>query len=195
MGTDDPVGRLFVAVALTDDVRHGLVAHLDDALGGKPAPGRLVRPENWHVTLRFLGKTMRHELEVLLHGLSSGLETPPFTLGFEGLGAFPRPARATVLWLGVDRGVDELAALAAVAEDASVDAGFMPEERPFHPHLTLSRIRPHQDVRPTLDLVPPFPLTQKVEEVVVFRSHLGGGKPARYEAVERVGLKGSGFDA
>ena len=191
MGPNDSVGRLFVAVPLSDEVRHGLAAHLSDALDG-PMPGRAVPADNWHLTLRFLGKTLQKELEVLLHRLQSGMEIAPFTLGFAGLGAFPRPSRATVLWLAIDQGADELAVVAALVEDAAVDAGFMPEERPFHAHLTLSRIRPHQDVTDAVKSVERFPLTQMVEEVVVYRSHLGGSKPARYEVLERVVMGGVG---
>ena len=178
-----------MAVALSDEVRHGLAAHLDAALDG-PLPGRPVPPDNWHITLRFLGDTSQREWETLLHRIESGLQIAPFKLGFGSLGAFPKAPRATVLWLGIDRGGDELIALAAVAEEAAADAGFTEEERPFHPHLTLSRIRPHQNVGTLLEQVPPFPLTQQVREVVIYRSHLGGAKPARYEVLERLPLGG-----
>ena len=186
LGPDDSVGRLFVAVALSDEVRHGLAAHLNDALEGS-IPGRPVPADNWHITLRFLGETNQRELEMLLHGLASALSIAPFVVGFGALGAFPKPTKATVLWLGVERGGDELATLASTAEDAALRAGFTPEERPFHPHLTLSRIRPQRDVTATVESVGRFPLTQMVDEVAVYRSHLGGG-PARYEVVETVGL-------
>ncbi len=182
-----PVGekqRLFLAVAIPDDVRHALAAHLGAALDGKPVPGMPVPPANWHVTLRFLGATYEDERDRLCHGLDEADFGPPFGVRFGGLGAFPRPARATVLWLGFSRGDDRLSGLAAVAEEAAVAAGWMMEERPFHPHLTLSRIRPHQDVRPVVERVPPLPRSMEVEAVVLYRSHLGGSKPARYEPVE-----------
>ncbi len=182
-----PVGdkqRLFLAVAITDEVRHALAAHLTDALAGKPVPGRPVPPPNWHITLRFLGYTYDEERDRLFNALDEADFGTGFTLGFGGLGAFPRPARATVLWLGIERGSAEVEALGAVAEEAAVAAGWMMEERPFHPHLTLSRIRPHQDVTPVIDRVPPLRMAMAVDQVVVYRSHLGGGKPARYEPVE-----------
>ncbi|MEE8490887.1 MAG: 2'-5' RNA ligase family protein, partial [Acidimicrobiia bacterium] len=81
----------------------------------------------------------------------------------------------------------ELSRLAAVVEEATVSAGFIPEERPIHPHLTLSRIRPPQDVRPLIDQVPVFPLIQSVTHVTVFESHLQRG-PAVYAPLERFAL-------
>ncbi|RPI21830.1 MAG: RNA 2',3'-cyclic phosphodiesterase [Actinobacteria bacterium] len=180
--------RLFLAVALSDDVRHGLAAHLATQLGGRPIPGRPARPEGWHITLRFLGWATEEQRDRVLGFLSTRMDVPPFTLGFGGLGAFPREGRAAVLWLGVRRGDEELSRLAALAEDAASAAGFEPEERPFHAHVTLARIRPPQDVSALVADVADFPLTQEVTAMTMFRSHLVRGG-ARYEPVERVDLR------
>ena len=177
--------RLFLGVAVDDEVRYALVAFLEDQAG--PLPGKPVPPENWHLTLRFLGATEEPARDRVVGFLDEQPLVEPFTLGFTGLGAFPRPGRATVLWLGVERGADELANLAATCEEAARAAGFEAEERPFHAHLTLSRIRPWQDVNPVVDRVPPFPARQPVERITLYRSMLGGG-PARYEVVDEVEL-------
>jgi 2'-5' RNA ligase len=179
----EEVGRLFVAVPLTDDVRAALAAHLMESTGGRPLPGKPVPPANWHITLRFLGKTDSVAYDRLVAGLANAGLGKASPLSFGNLGAFPRPARATVLWLGVERGSERLGDLAAAAEDAAQQAGFGPEDRPFHSHLTLSRIRPHQDVRPLIEGVAPFPMSMPIERVVVYRSHLGRGG-ARYEELE-----------
>ena len=178
--TRETVRRIFLAVDLDNDVRHGLAAHLEP---WTPLPGSTPPPANWHLTLRFLGRMDELAYESLLGRLDQADFGGQFTLTFGGLGAFPRPARAAVLWLGTERGSDALGDLAAVVERAVVEAGFMPEERPFHPHLTLSRIRPPQDVRPLIQAVPRFPLSQTVGGVTVFQSHLGRG-PAEYEVLE-----------
>ncbi|MDH3397475.1 MAG: RNA 2',3'-cyclic phosphodiesterase, partial [Acidimicrobiia bacterium] len=96
---------------------------------------------------------------------------------------FPRPARWTVLWLAIDGGAGRLEQLAARSEDAAQQAGFAPEDRPFHSHLTLSRIRPHQDLRPLIEQVDSFPMSLPVDRLIVYRSHLGRGG-ARYEELE-----------
>jgi 2'-5' RNA ligase len=179
--------RLFLAVELPDDARDRLAVHLRDAPGGGRLPGRAVAPASWHLTLRFLGDTPPDQRAAVVRAMREADPGAGFTLGFGGLGAFPRPARATVLWLGVEEGAERLGALAAVAEDAARRAGFAAEERPFSAHLTLSRIRPAQDVRPLLERVPPFRERIRVDAVVLFRSHLGPGG-ARYEAVERFPL-------
>ncbi len=177
--------RLFLGVALTDDVRHGLAAFLGDSTTG--LPGRPTPPGNWHLTLRFLGSTDALQRDRVLEFLDEHLVVEPFTLGFAGFGAFPKPSRATVLWLGVGRGSDEVAAMAAVCEQAAISVGFQPEDRPFHSHITLSRIRPPANVAGLVEQVGPFPLRMQVDRVTLYRSHLGRDGAA-YEIVDEVRL-------
>jgi 2'-5' RNA ligase len=183
---DEPLTeRLFLGIALTDDVRHGLAAFL--SAKADPLPGKPVPPENWHLTLRFLGATEESARDRVLGFLDEHMLTLPFVLGFGGLGAFARPARATVLWLGVNRGIEELTELAAICEAVAQSVGFAAEDRPFHPHVTLARIRPWQDVGSLVETVPPFPLAQTVEEITLYRSVLGRGG-ASYEIVDEIEL-------
>ena len=174
--------RLFLAVALTDEARAAIRAALPSGV-----PGRAVPPDSWHLTLRFLGETAPERAARLADELRSADRGARFEIEIGGLGAFPRPSRAAVLWVGIGAGRERLGALAAAVEEAARRAGFPAEERPFSAHLTVSRIRPPQDVTPLLARWTVPPIDMPVDEVVLFRSHLGGG-PARYEAVERFPL-------
>jgi 2'-5' RNA ligase len=150
-------------------------------------PGRVAPAANWHLTLRFLGATTADQRASIIQHLRAAELGAAFELGFGGLGAFSRPRSARVLWMGLADGAERMQALARMAEDAARVAGFAPEEKPFKPHLTLSRIQPPRDVTRAIADVPPLDLRMPVREVILFRSHLGGGPP-RYEAVERFGL-------
>lgn len=184
----DVSGRLFVAVPLAEPMRAALRAHLARATGGRPVPGRRTPPESWHLTLRFLGATDAAAGARLVEALRGAALGPAFAMGFDGLGAFPQAGRAHVLWIGVDAGADTLRALADVVERAAVAAGFAREPRRFSAHLTLSRMRPAQDVRSILAAAPPAPPDrQVVDAVVLYRSHLARDG-ARYEAVARFPL-------
>jgi len=185
---NDGAARLFLGVEPPAGARRALEAHLREALGGRGLPGRAVAPANWHLTLRFLGETPPERRAALVRALEEADPGPGFTLGFGGLGAFPRPARAAVLWLGVEEGTSALGALAGVAEAAAQRAGFPAETRPFSPHLTLSRIRPPRDVGSIVERVPAFLGRIPVEEMVLYRSHPGPGG-VRYEAVGRFPLR------
>ncbi|MFP3914140.1 MAG: RNA 2',3'-cyclic phosphodiesterase [Actinomycetota bacterium] len=137
-----PAGRVFAAVRPPPEV----VAALDERLAALPIPGRPVPPPNWHVTLRFVGHVEEVAYQRWLAELDSADLPSPFRLSLSKLGAFPRPARATVLWVGVE-GDGRLERLAEAVDEAADGAGLGREERPFWPHLTISRVRPPADVR------------------------------------------------
>ncbi len=149
-------------------------------------PGKVAPPENWHITIRFLDVVDRVTYERFLSGLASPRETA-FRVGLDGFGAFPRPAKATVFWAGVGDGAQQLAILNEEAEEAAQAAGLAPEERPFHPHVTLSRIRPPVDVRHLID--EDLALSWRCDRLIAYRSHLGRGA-ARYEALDSIELIG-----
>jgi RNA 2',3'-cyclic 3'-phosphodiesterase len=179
--------RLFLAAALDDGTRSLLAAHLREH-GGPGLPGRVVDPSGWHVTLRFLGWATDVQRDGILRSVDEGDLPAPFVARFDGFGAFPKARRAGILWVGFDRGGDELAAMAAVCEAAARQGGFEPVERPFVPHVTLSRIRPHQDVTALLARLPPFPVTMPVRAVTLYRSTLRPGG-AVYDVVDTVELR------
>ena len=172
----EAIGRIFIAVPVPEEVRQAVA----DRISGLAIPGKLAPPENWHITLRFLGVVDHVSYERFLASLNH-LPVGQFRVRLDGFGAFPRPAKATVVWIGVGSGSEELIALNETAEEAAVAAGLLGEERPFHPHLTLSRVRPPADARHLID--EEIHLGWRCDRVLVYRSHLGGG-PARYEPLE-----------
>jgi 2'-5' RNA ligase len=178
---------MFLAVELDDESRHALATHLESSLDGEYLPGKPVRPENWHITLRFLGGTNATQRDKVLAHLDQHLVVEPFRIRFEGLGGFPRESKASVLWIGVGGEVAALENVAAICETAAQDAGFEPEGRPFHPHLTLSRIRPPTDIRPLIDRIEPAGVKADVRAVTLYRSVLWKDL-AQYEVVDRVVL-------
>ncbi len=179
----ESVGRVFVAAPLPDGARIALA----DRLRGLEIPGRRVPPENWHLTLRFLGSVESTRYERFLGAVDQAELGSRFRVALSGLGAFPNPRRATVTWIGVTRGADRLHDLAEIAEEAAVTAGLPPEDRPFRPHLTLSRVRPQQDATSLVATGSEIGVDWRCDSVVVYRSHTGRDG-ARYEALETFSL-------
>jgi len=178
MGGSDTVERLFIAVPLTEQARDKIAAALP------PLPGRRVPPQNWHFTLRFLGDTERERRDQLVLSLRRIRFGRSFSIRFDGLGAFPRAKRARIIWLGVTDGARELVSLAEAIESALRHSGFPAEERPFKPHLTLSRVEPPRTVVDLLGAQPALDVIMPVKEITLVRSSLGAG-PAKYEVVEK----------
>lgn len=161
---------------------------LADRLGPKAVPGKAVPPQNWHITLRFLGTTDQVAYERFLAALDQVLLGPEFEIELGEMGAFPRPRSATVIWLAVTKGRDRLGELATETEEAAQVAGFAPEERPFRPHLTLSRVRPPEDVTGRIEGSGVAGIGWRCRSIVVYRSHPGRG--VWYEPLETFPLRG-----
>ncbi|MCL1600326.1 MAG: RNA 2',3'-cyclic phosphodiesterase [Actinomycetia bacterium] len=164
-------GHAFLAADLSSEERHSLSHALSDANSGRPIPGRRPPAENWHITLRFLGECGDPQTDLVMHRLSDTVSASPSRVWCEGLGAFPRPSRAGVVFAAVDDPTDILGHLAGVCEEAAIDAGFEPEDRPYVPHLTLSRLRPALDVRSLFAALGEFRVPIKVRAITLLRTN------------------------
>ena len=180
------VGRLFVAITPPDAAVHALAARLHAAFSERPVPGSPVDPGRWHITLRFLGEVGEVGRDRVLAALDEADLGPPRRVALGGLGAFPQPDRANVLWVGVDDTPD-LRDLVGRVEDACAVAGLEAEERPFIGHLTISRMRPAVDVWPWLEADADLEVTWMMDAVTLLASHRRAGGLV-YETVERFPL-------
>ncbi len=167
---------------------HSIRLALADILSGLGLPGRVSSPKSWHITLRFLGEIEETTYERFLANLDQEDLGGKFRIGLNGFGTFPGPKRAKVFWAGIGEGSGGLARLAAIGEEAAVGAGLEPEERPYRPHLTLTVVRPAQDLTKLMHKVPDVDLRWECDRVVAYQSHLGRG-PARYEALDTLPLQ------
>lgn len=140
--------RAFVAVGLDAALRQAIAlvqADLRRGLQQTGDPGlrvQWVRPESIHLTLKFLGDIPEErvaEIRTALGGAVAGHAR--FAAEVEGLGVFPDLRGPRVLWVGLADHDGAIASLAADVEAALAAAGFAPEAKSFHPHLTLARIK------------------------------------------------------
>lgn len=103
---------------------------------------RWTRPDQLHLTLHFLGNVTAAALPELNHALArDGGNQPAFTLHLGSPGAFPHAARPRVWWLGLAGDLEPLGRLQRSVQRATGEFGTNRETRPFHPHLTLARIK------------------------------------------------------
>jgi RNA 2',3'-cyclic 3'-phosphodiesterase len=161
--------RLFVALALPDEVRAPLARYL--AQCAELAPDQRWAPAvNLHLTLHFLG-WVEPEAMTRVAAALEGVRRPAFKLELGALGRFGTAARPRVLWIGVAGGREPLAALAAEVARASREAGVVGDERPYNPHLTLCRVRSGARL-PALPEPPP-PLAWKARSFTLFQSRPG----------------------
>jgi 2'-5' RNA ligase len=188
-----PLVRVFCAVELTSEVRARAASHAARLRDHVPeARASFPRAENLHLTLKFLGEIAQGRIEALSNAASRAVQgVSPFNLTIEGAGAFPPRGIPRVLWLGIKDSSGELSRLQSRLEDECSTEGFTREERPFHPHLTLARIRTQHGARELARLhqetgfaAIEFPVT----DLVVMRSELGAGG-SRYTEISRHSLR------
>jgi 2'-5' RNA ligase len=137
--------RLFVALEIPSAVRDKLAALIKDLRALVPVSSakrvRWVRPENLHVTLKFIGEAAPAKLHVIRAALAAMRSREAVELRLHGLGFFPNQIRPRVLWAGMEASPN-LAPLAGDIDHALGGVGFALEKRPFTPHLTLARFEP-----------------------------------------------------
>ena len=124
--------RLFVALALPAAIK----AQLALLAGGIPG-ARWVPPENYHLTLRFIGEVESWQAQDVDDALAN-IRARPFELSLRGLGTFEKAGRISALWVGVEK-TDPLAFLQSKVETALQRIGLEPERKRFAPHVTLAR--------------------------------------------------------
>lgn len=180
------VDRVFLAIDCGVETKAAQIAQLEHAFPEGSLPGTPTPPVGWHVTLRWIGNITEVHLDRVLAELDQDDLGPPFRLRLTGLGAFPDPARAGVLWRRVDDTEGRVGALAERVEEACQNVGLPAEERSYVPHLTLSRLRPARDLEYLIhtDL---RPLRMPVTAITVFRSVSAQPRP-RFEVIELIEL-------
>ena len=177
--------RLFVALDLPDEVRASVAAWGREAAEADLAL-RPVALESLHVTLAFLGHRGLDDIEPL-SSLVRGVAGPALVLRV-GEVLWLSPRRPSVLAAALEDDGGSLGRLQqAVASGAAEAVGWVPERRRFLPHVTGARVR--RGFSPRRSGVPAPPSRSfTARTLTLYRSHLGGRGPARYEALERVEL-------
>ena len=142
--------RLFVGV----EVSMAAVADLADAASAMRAAAessgahvRWVAPSRYHVTLKFIGWARRDALAAIGDSLARAfVGVSGFDFKARGVGAFPKSSKARVIWAGAHDPSGNLARLASAADEALALIGIAADTRPFHPHVTLGRVKGFADV-------------------------------------------------
>jgi len=101
---------------------------------------KLVKPENVHVTVRFLGNISPTQVDEIYNEMRN-VDFSPFEIEIKGVGVFPNIRRIKVIWAGIRKGAEELQAIFDQLEPRLQRIGLKKETRGFSPHLTIGRLR------------------------------------------------------
>ena len=182
--------RTFVALLIPPDWAAHLGA-LSRTLAQRTSGLSWVKPENLHVTIRFLGDLDDAALGRTRASVAESLARTAAPLARLGpLSAFPNLARPRVLWVGLSEGAEAVGEVARAVDDGLRHAGFGPPDRPFRAHVTLARVRPGAKGLETIRdaaLGEP-PASALLDRVAVMKSDLHPSG-SRYTALQEVRLR------
>jgi 2'-5' RNA ligase len=142
--------RSFIAVDFPNCIIEKIGLNQESLKEGFPSFVHWTRPENIHLTLKFLGEIdieMVRRIEKSLDILAN--ISKPFSLELDGIGVFPNWKNPRIIWIGFNKS-EYLLSLVRQIETQMNNLGCQREEKPFSPHLTIGRVRDNakpEDIR------------------------------------------------
>lgn len=166
--------RSFVALPLPAELRQKM-ARLQSEIRDAGADVKWDTPDKFHITLKFLGDIESQGIPKLAETLRKSIgEMPGFDVSYEGVGGFPNIVRPRVVWIGT-RPSNELKRLQELVEETCSTLGFPRDDRQFHAHITLGRVKGNRGVdslTAKLKSVTFEPSIARCSEIHIMRSDL-----------------------
>ena len=153
-----------------------------------------IRPENIHITLKYLGNVEPNDLRKVFSEIAKiGLSEAPFSLEIESTGVLPDLRRPKVVYAGCGFGGNELISLQNKIAKTCDTLGYPFEKKPYTPHITLGRIKKPSYALGIDDIILDmnnidFGISD-VDEIIVYMSELTS-TGAEYSPMHRVRLEG-----
>lgn len=167
--------RLFTAIDIPEEIRETLRATISRL---KPvAKLRWSRPENLHITTKFLGEVPAERLNAVVSALETIPSGAAIPIEVRGIGWFPNPHSPRILYAGI-QAPEWLGQLHLRTDETLAVIGVPKETKPFRPHLTLARIDGKAELADLRHAIFELPGNQfgnfVAESFQLYESHTGG---------------------
>lgn len=134
--------RTFVALPVYNNQARRFLSQCCHALQAGQPDVKWVAENHYHLTLRFLGDIEPRLVDEVRGAVDQvARKAPSLETILELPGAFPGLNRPQTLWMGVRDSGRQIAILEKELSDRLAELGFVPDRKPFHPHITLGRMR------------------------------------------------------
>ncbi len=168
--------RAFIAFELADETI-AFIQKIQEGLRSFGIKARWIRPENIHLTLKFLGDINNEDVKKAGDAIISAAgENASIALRAKSIGVFPGVKRPRVIWTGIVGQIEELVDFHNILDGKLQTIGFPKEKRPFKGHLTIARIKKKIDAKRLIDVMKEYSgfesKTFMADEVVLFKSKL-----------------------
>jgi len=144
--------RSFIAVDVSDNSILDNISKVQVKLKESGADLKQVKPNNIHITLRFLGEISSSILEKVMEQMEN-ITVNSFDLELREVGTFPSIKYPKIVWIGMNKGSTELGEIHEQLEPRLREIGFMPDKKGFSPHLTIARVRTGRNKRELVDIL------------------------------------------
>ena len=186
--------RCFIAVNLPSSLKEKL-GLVQEELRKAQGDVSWVKPENIHLTLKFLGEISEKKVERVKEVLTKAVAiAASFEIQLEGLGVFPGMKSPRVIWVGAKETPAALAELQKAVDEGLSQIGFPKEGRKFSPHFTLGRVRSPRNIealrQALTEIKTPGLEAVKIESLELMRSQLSP-KGSTYSVLQKFILKPS----
>jgi 2'-5' RNA ligase len=142
--------RCFIAIDISPIIRDS-IGHIMEIFRKTGADVKWVRPENIHVTLKFLGTTDESQVTTIVEALTKKiLRYSTFYIKISNVGCFPDMKRPRVIWVGIEKS-EMLRSLHMDIEQEMVQFGYPEEKRTFSAHITIGRVRSQRRMRDVIN--------------------------------------------
>ena len=137
--------RSFIAFEINELAMSSRIGDLQRELIQSGSSIRIVSVENMHITLSFLGEIPRTTIDLVIAELSQ-IDFAPFEISLRGLGAFPNLRRINIVWVGIDRGREELQEIFQLLRPRLRRVGLTGVGKRFSPHITIARVKSRRNI-------------------------------------------------
>lgn len=158
--------RLFIGIVLTSEVKSHLI-EIQYQLAKAGAIGSLMRIENMHITLEFIGEVPANRVSEIKEAIDNTASNHhPFSLFTMNTNAFIRKQKAHTIWCGISGELNKLEALQGELHRLLIERNFNLQERIYKPHITLfSRVKSSPDT-----FICPKQIEFQVDRICLFES-------------------------
>ena len=168
--------RAFIAFKLPENIISS-IRKIQEDIKSYAFKVRWVKPENIHLTLKFLGDINSTDIEKVSETIINTVNGhTPVSLAVKGTGVFPGIKRPRVIWVGLTGQIEKLAGMQKDIEENLEELGFPREKRPFRGHLTLGRIKGKIDPKKLMDTMKKFEKFESelfiADKIFLFKSDL-----------------------
>ncbi|MGQ3684827.1 MAG: RNA 2',3'-cyclic phosphodiesterase [Candidatus Loosdrechtia sp.] len=188
--------RLFVAVEIAEEIRKKLV-ELQNELKRADAEVGWVAPENFHITLKFIGtvdeEKMNHIIPVIKDSVA---HMDSFDLRYKGIGVFPTEKKPRILFVNVIDSGGVLTKIHKRLDSQLASLQVKQENRPYDVHLTIGRIKTYRNIKELIEILHLYDWfnfgSEHITQVVLMKSVLSSNGP-RYTKLHSANLNVTKF--